>query len=101
VQPLHVVSWIEMQGREVAAHSVKQQPAAIRHLFNSLATGQVVPVNPAASVRGPRHVVRVGKTPMLEPTEARALLDSIAAATPGACETTRELLRTRGINTAQ
>jgi len=42
----------------------------------------VVPVNPAASVRGPRHVVRVGKTAVLEPVEARALLDSIDAGTP-------------------
>jgi hypothetical protein len=29
--------------------------AARRHLFDWLVTGQVVPVNPAASVRGPRH----------------------------------------------
>jgi site-specific recombinase XerC len=44
-------------------------------------TGQVVPVNPAASVRGPRHVVTSGQTPMLDPAEARALLDSINVAT--------------------
>jgi integrase/recombinase XerC len=36
-----------------------------------------VPVNPAASVRGPSHVVKVRKTPVLEPEEARTLLDSI------------------------
>jgi len=82
VQPLHVASWIELQGRTVSAPSVKQNLAAIRHLFDWLVTGQVVPVNPAASVRGPRHVVRSGKTPVLEPTEARALLDSIDATTP-------------------
>jgi site-specific recombinase XerD len=82
VQPLHVASWIELQGREVSAPSVKQQLAAIRHLFDWLVTGQIVPANPAASVRGPRHVVRVGKTPVLEPAEARALLDSIDATTP-------------------
>jgi integrase len=40
-------------------------------------TGQVVPVNAAASVRGPRHVVTSGQTPVLDPVEARALLDSI------------------------
>ncbi len=45
-------------------------------------TGQVVPANPAASVRGPSHVVRQGKTPVLEPAEERALLDSIDVATP-------------------
>ena len=37
----------------LAAPSVKQRLAAIRHLFDWLVTGQVVPVNPAASVRGP------------------------------------------------
>jgi len=82
VQPLHVASWIELEGRQVSAPSVKQRLAALRHLFDWLVTGQVVPVNPAASVRGPRHVVRVGKTAVLEPAEARALLDSIDATTP-------------------
>jgi site-specific recombinase XerD len=82
IQPLHVASWVELEVREVAAPSVKQKLAAIRHLFDWLVVGQVVPVNPAASVRGPRHVVRVGKTPVLEPAEARALLDSIDVSTP-------------------
>jgi site-specific recombinase XerD len=82
VQPLHVAAWIELEGREVAAPSVKQRLAAIRHLFDWLVTGQVVPVNPAASVRGPRHVVRCGKTPVLDPAEARQLLDSIDTSTP-------------------
>ena len=40
-----------------------------------------MPVNPAASVRGPRHVVTSGQTPVLDPTEARALLDSIDTST--------------------
>jgi integrase len=43
-------------------------------------TGQVVPVNPAASVRGPRQVVTSGQTPVLDPAEARGLLDSIDTA---------------------
>ena len=43
--------------------------------------GQVIPTNPAASVRGPSHVVRQGKTPVLEPAEARALLDAIDVTT--------------------
>jgi site-specific recombinase XerC len=45
-------------------------------------TGQIVPTNPAASVRGPKHVVKVGQTPVLDPTEARTLLDSIDVTTP-------------------
>jgi hypothetical protein len=40
-----------------------------------------VPVNSAGSVRGPRHVVTSGQTPVLNPAEARALLDSIDVAT--------------------
>jgi site-specific recombinase XerD len=81
VEPLHVATWIEMQTRELAAPSVKQRLAAVRHLFDWLVTGQVVAVNPASSVRGPSHIVRQGKTPVLEPAEARALLDSIDATT--------------------
>jgi site-specific recombinase XerC len=77
VQPVHVATWMEASTRELAAPSVKQRLAAIRHLFDWLVTGQVVPVNPAGSVRGPRHVVTCGRTPVLDPAEARALLDSI------------------------
>jgi site-specific recombinase XerC len=81
VQPVHVATWIEAGMRELAVPSVKQRLAAIRHLFDWLVTGQVVPVNPAHSVRGPRHVVTAGQTPVLDPAEARALLDSIDLAT--------------------
>jgi site-specific recombinase XerD len=82
VEPLHVATWIEMQTRKMAAPSVKLHLAAVRHLFDWLVTGQVVKVNPAASVRGPSHVVRQGKTPVLEPVEARTLIDSIDITTP-------------------
>src|SRR5713226_10661082 len=69
VQPVHVATWIEAATRELAAPSVKQRLAAIRHLFDWLVTGQVVPVNPAASVLGARHVVTSGQTPVLDPSE--------------------------------
>ena len=82
VQPLHVAAWIEALGREVSVPTVKQRLAGVRHLFDWLVTGQVVPVNPAASVRGPSHSVKRGKTPVLAPDEARALLDTIDVATP-------------------
>ena len=61
--------------------TVKQHLAAIRMLFDWLVIGQVVPMNPAASVRGPKHVVRVGKTPVLTADQARQLLDSIDTST--------------------
>ncbi|WP_028227366.1 tyrosine-type recombinase/integrase [Paraburkholderia ferrariae] len=82
VQPLHVAAWIELQTQTHAAPTVKQRLAAIRHLFDWLVTGQVVPHNPAASVRGPSHTAKVGKTPVLDPAEARLLLDSIDVSTP-------------------
>lgn len=82
VQPLHVAAWVEQLSREVSVPTVKQRLAGVRHLFDWLVTGQVVPTNPAASVRGPTHSVRRGKTPVLAPEEARRLLDAIDVTTP-------------------
>jgi site-specific recombinase XerD len=77
IRPHDVATYIEQLQNEVSAPSVKQQLAAIRMLFDWLVTGQVVPTNPAAPVRGPKHVVKTGKTPVLEGTEWRKLLGSI------------------------
>jgi site-specific recombinase XerD len=55
---------------------VEQQLAAVRMLFDWSIAGQVVPINPAAAVRGPKNVVRTGKTPVLEAAEWRKLVDS-------------------------
>jgi integrase/recombinase XerC len=82
VQPLHVAAWVEELGREVSVPTVKQRLAGVRHLFDWLVTGQVMPTNPASSVRGPAHSVRRGKTPVLAPDEARRLLDAIDVNTP-------------------
>ena len=82
IEPLHVAAWIEDLGRDVAVPTVKLRLAAIRHLFDWLVTGQIVPHNPAISVRGPAHSVRRGKTPVLDPREARALIDAIDVTTP-------------------
>ena len=46
-------------------------------LFDWLIAGQVVPTNPASAVRGPKHVVKTGKTPVLEGREWRRLIDTI------------------------
>jgi site-specific recombinase XerD len=81
VRPLHVAAWVEQQSQTHKAPTAKLRLAAIRHLFDWLVNGQVVPINPAASVRGPTHVVRKGQTPLLEPKEARKLLDSIDIST--------------------
>ena len=77
VQPVHVAAYIE--GLQIAAPSIKQRLAALRMLFDWLVVGQVMPMNPASSVRGPRHSVKKGKTPVLAAEEARVLLDAIDA----------------------
>ena len=82
MQPIHVAAFIEELGQSQSVPTVKQRLAAIRALFDWLVVGQVVPVNPAASVRGPRHVVRRGKTPVLKAAEARQLLDAIDTSKP-------------------
>ena len=38
-----------------------------------LVTGQIVDFNPASAVRGPKHVVKKDKTPVLTAEEARHL----------------------------
>ena len=87
IQPVHVAAYVEHLTRTKSAPTAKQRLSAIRMMFDWLVTGQVVPVNPAHAVRGPKHIVRRGKTPVLTPGEARKLLDSIEPAQPQACVT--------------
>jgi site-specific recombinase XerD len=77
VEPVIVAAYVEQLGREKAPPTVKQSLAAIRMLFDWMVAGQVLPMNPASSVRGPKHVVKRGKTPVLSADQARQLLDSI------------------------
>lgn len=79
VQPVIIAGYIEQHSG--SAPTVKQHLAAIRMLFDWLVTGQIVSFNPATSVRGPKHVVKRGKTPVLTADEARKLLDSIDTST--------------------
>ena len=81
IEPLHVAAYIESLQQSVAKPTVKQHLAAIRMLFDWLVIGQVVAVNPATSVHGPKHVVKRGKTTVLTAEQARALLDSIDVST--------------------
>jgi site-specific recombinase XerD len=60
---------------------LKQQLAAVRMLFDWLIVGQVAPSNPASAVRGPKHVVKTGNTPVLEGNEWRRLIDAIPTVT--------------------
>ena len=79
VSPLHVAAYIRTHPG--SAPTVKQHLAAIRMLGDWLVVSQVIPVNPAAAVRGPTHVVTTGATPVLSPAEARRLLAAIDTGT--------------------
>ena len=76
VSPLHVAAYIRTHPG--SAPTAKQHLAAIRMLGDWLVVSQVLPVNPAAAVRGPTHVVT---TPVLSPAEARRLLEAIDTGT--------------------
>ncbi len=81
IQPMVVAAYVEELTGKLAPASVKQHLAAIRMLFDWLVVSQIVPFNPASSVRGPKHVVKRGKTPVLSAEEARGLLDRIDLST--------------------
>jgi len=83
IEPVHVAAYVEQlpqrpkPKKPLAAPSVKQHLAAIRMCFDWLTSGGVMDFNPASSVRGPKHVVKQGKTPVLTADEAKSLLASI------------------------
>ena len=77
MHPFHVAAFIgELQG-EFKPPTVKQHLAALRVLFDWLVVGHVLDVNPAHAVRGPKYVVKKGKTPVLTAEETRVLLNKI------------------------
>jgi integrase/recombinase XerD len=88
IEPFHVAAYIKalkvsdpghraVKERTASRPTVKQHLAAIRMLFDWLIVGQVLAINPAHAVRGPKHVVKRGKTPVLTEQQARHLLESI------------------------
>ena len=81
ISPLAVASYVEQLSPDLSPPTIKQQLSAIRSLFDFLATGGHVPFNPASAVRGPRHVVKKGKTPVLSAKEARQLIAGINTST--------------------
>lgn len=89
VQPVHVAAYIEQLGLPIeeggqarSISTVKQHLAAIRQLCNFLVIRQIMPRNPALEVRGPKQIVRTGKTPIMSGPEARELFESIDVSTP-------------------
>ena len=75
IRPIHVAAYVERL--PLSRASVRQHLSAISRCFDWLVSGGSLETNPATSVQRPRHVVRVGKTPVLSDDEARHLLESI------------------------
>jgi integrase/recombinase XerD len=81
IKPIAVAAYVKELKSRLSDPSVKQHLAAVRMLFDWLVTGQVMSSNPALSVKGPKHVVKKGKTHVLSTDDARTLLDSIDGST--------------------
>lgn len=81
LNPVLIASYVHEMEPTVAPPTVKQHLAAIRMLFDYLVTGHILPTNPAAAVRGPKYVVKTGKTPVLTAAETRQLIDAIDVTT--------------------
>ena len=81
IEPVIVAAYVEYLGTIYSKPTVKQHLAAIRMCMDWLVVGQIIPMNPASSVRGPKYVIKRGKTPVLTAEEARQLLDSIDVST--------------------
>ncbi len=77
IHSIHVATYVEQLQQHVSLPTVKQHMAAIRKLFDWLVVGHVLETNPAHAVRGPKYVVKRGKTPILTPEDTRALFGSI------------------------
>lgn len=81
LNPVIVAAYIEHLGSRLSPPAVKQNLAAIRMLGDYLVLGHVLEMNPASAVRGPKYVIKKGKTPVLTGEETRQLLDVIPTET--------------------
>lgn len=69
------------RSRPASKPTRKLHLAALRHFFDKLVQRHAVPLNPALSVRGPKHSVTEGKTPAMEAKQIREMLKSIPTVT--------------------
>jgi integrase len=81
IRPIHVAAWVEAMRDIYAIPTVKLSLTAVTVLFDWFVLKQVVPSNPAKSVRSPRYSIQTGKTPVLSAAQARMLLDAIDCTT--------------------
>jgi len=81
IDPIVIAFYVDQLCREVATPTVKQHLSAITTLFHWFTIAGIVAVNPATSVRGPKHVRGQIQTLILDRRSARTLLDSIDGTT--------------------
>jgi integrase/recombinase XerD len=83
VSPAHVAGYVRdlatEKGTPASKPTRKLHLAAIRQFFDRLVVRHAVILNPAASVKGPKHQVAEGKTPAITPAQARRVLHTIDA----------------------
>ncbi len=77
IAPMHVGAYLDES--TTSAPTKKLRLAAIRAFFDRLVLRHVVVLNPAQSVRGPKHATVEGRTPEIGPTQVRQLLGSITS----------------------
>lgn len=75
VEPWMVATYLK--GHPGKPATVKQHLAALRRLFDHLYVERVMASNPASPVRGPKHSVTGGSTPIMSSADAYHLLTSI------------------------
>ena len=63
IEPIVVAAYVEYLCGIYSKPTVKQHLAAIRMCFDWLVTGQILPMNPASSVRGPSYVIKTRENP--------------------------------------
>ena len=82
IRGVRISAWIEDRHLSgMAKATVKLELAAVRQLFAWLALHRIIPESPAVAVRRPKHVMRVGPTPVLTTTEARRFMRWLPAGT--------------------
>jgi hypothetical protein len=85
IQPVQVAAYVEQHSG--SKPTVKQHLAAIRMLFDWLVIGQVVPVNPAASVRGQSMLSGAGRRRCSRPSRRACSLTPLIRVVSRDCVT--------------
>jgi site-specific recombinase XerD len=81
IAPPHIAAYLkELGGAGMSKATIKLHLAAVRNWMRWLTEHGVLERNAASEVRGPKLVVREGKTPALSREQARALLGSLDGA---------------------